>query len=457
MPFEALGEDVLLRIFCFCDIYTALAVSAINRPLRRIALSKQLWLFLVLDTRFRDALDLPPPDRERLECLSPEELIAVVKNAVAGPGPSSSWDLEHDESSSVTMTCIQIPPDDMGMDRAADARLLPGARYILLHSTSTTQRRLCMYDVWSARRVWDHTVQALTMFHVDLVPGATIARVCLAQPGDLPNTLTVHIEEVELTTGASHELFNFSFGSIGSLCAIVGDFLLGTVLQSHWNFNDLKLVLINWRTCTFVSLGHMGPSPVQLIPGYILSTYQETSPPRGHILAATALEAFSDRWQALTEEGTLLGTQLEAGSVSTITINNIATQERLEYNSWQIRSGYTTAEPDPLYAGAYIISVHGLPFPERPAPRRATLTERIGSLINMTARRVEALPVPVQVLLSYRFMPGQGQGGSKLQLVSARRVSNLPRPEFPRAIPRYSGNTISVVYRQRKGPGADAA
>ncbi|KAF7353404.1 hypothetical protein MSAN_01529400 [Mycena sanguinolenta] len=164
MPFEALGEDVLFRISCFCDVSTPLAVSAINKPLRRIAFSKQLWLSLVLDTSSRDALELPPPNRERLECLSTEELVAVVKNAVTGPG--SEWD---DESpASVIKTKFQISFDNM--QDCPEIRLLPGARYILRHSRSTTQQRLCIYDVWSARSVWECPVETYTECEVDLVP-----------------------------------------------------------------------------------------------------------------------------------------------------------------------------------------------------------------------------------------------------------------------------------------------
>ncbi|KAF7353385.1 F-box domain-containing protein [Mycena sanguinolenta] len=202
MPFEALGEDVLLKIFCFCDISTVLAVSAINQALRRIALAKQLWLSLVLDPRFRDALDLPPPDRGQLECLSTKELIAVVENAVTGSGESSY-------SSSVATTSFQIPLDDM--EDCPEAWLLPGARYILLHST--TQHTLCTYDVWSARRVWERPVQARTLCQVDLVPGGAVTRIFFVQTGDHPHTCTLHVEEVDLTTGASHELFNLSLGS----------------------------------------------------------------------------------------------------------------------------------------------------------------------------------------------------------------------------------------------------
>ncbi|KAF7353431.1 hypothetical protein MSAN_01532300 [Mycena sanguinolenta] len=253
MPFEALGEDVLLNIFCFCDISTVLAVSAINKGLRRIALSKQLWLSLVLDPRFRDALDLPPPDREKLECLSTEELIAVVKNAVAGPG--SLCDSEHDVSCSATLTSIRIPLNDME-DRFG-TRLLPGARYILLRSM--TQNRLCIYDISNARRVWERLVQARTTCEVDLVPGGAIARVFFVQKVDHPNTYTLHVEEVDLTTGASHEVFDFSLDSIVSGVTpwtIMGDFLLATVLYSR--FIDAVLVLINWRASTFVSLGRNG-------------------------------------------------------------------------------------------------------------------------------------------------------------------------------------------------------
>ncbi|KAF7353399.1 hypothetical protein MSAN_01528900 [Mycena sanguinolenta] len=281
MPFEALGEDILLRIFCFCDISTILTVSAINKTLRRIALSKQLWLSLVLDPGFRDALDLPPPDREQLECLSTKDLIAVIKNAVIRP--CSIWDFEHDESSMSVLTSVSIPLDEDNRDRL-QARLLPGARYILLHSTSTTHRRLCMYDVWSARRIWEHLVQVRTMCVVDLVPGCSIARIFFAKSLDYSNPSSpLHVKEVDLNTGASHELFNFSFHSnvFGvTPRAIVGDFLLG-ILHS----DNPKYVLINWRASIFVSLGHADSYSipkfrsftvrrhVELIPGHILSTY----------------------------------------------------------------------------------------------------------------------------------------------------------------------------------------
>ncbi|KAF7353554.1 hypothetical protein MSAN_01545500 [Mycena sanguinolenta] len=412
MPFEALREDILLRILFFCDISTVLVASSINKALRRITFSRQLWLSLVLDTRFRDALDLPPPNREKFECLSTEELIAVVKNAVTGP--CSIGDSEHDESS-VTLTSVQIPLNDM--EYCLKWRLLPSARYLLLHNTSTTQCTSYLYDVWSARRVWCRLVRSDNVCVVDLVPGGAVARVFFAQWVVHPNTYMLHVEEVDLTTGASHELFTFRLYSTFLKVtprAIVGDFLLATVQYSC--FNNAILVLINWRASAFVSLGRNGPYREQLIPGHIVSTNWGNVPPYACTLTVAALEADSDHWhwQPLAELERNLSPQLEARSTPPITM-----QDRLEYNHRPLTPVSVMITPDALHAGAYNISVYGLQICERP-PRSRTLMRRIGSLITTATRRDKASPEPAQALLSYRFTPEQGQASSKLRLVSAR-------------------------------------
>ncbi|KAF7353402.1 hypothetical protein MSAN_01529200 [Mycena sanguinolenta] len=450
MPFAALEEDVLLRILFFCDISTVLAISSINKALRRIALFRQLWLSLVLDTRFRDALDLPPPSREKLECLSTEELIAVVKNVVTGP--CLIGDSEHDESSSVTLTSVQIPLDDIEYRPNYKSRLLPGARYLLLHSTSTTQCMSYLYDVWSARRVWCRLVRSDKMCAVDLVPGGAVARVFFAQWVVHPNTYMLHVEEVDLTTGASHQLFTIRLASTFLRvrpCAIMGDFLLATVHYSC--FNSAVLVLINWRASTFVSLGCNGCYHEQLISGYIVSSYRHSV--YACTLTVTALEADSDHWQPLAQLESNLSVQLEARFALSIKM-----QERLEYNHRPLTPLSVLITPDALHAGAYNISVYGRQICER-SPKSRTLMGRIGSLITMAARRGKASPEPVQALLSYRFTPEQGQASSKLRLVSARGVPDpLQTFHSPRAIPTLAGNSISVVYRQRRErTGANAA
>ncbi|KAJ6452936.1 hypothetical protein C8R45DRAFT_1112718 [Mycena sanguinolenta] len=85
MPFAALGDDILLHILALCDVYRVLTVSAVDKRLRVLAQEKQLWLSLIQDSAFRQALELRPPDREELERLSTGELVDLVKRAVVGP------------------------------------------------------------------------------------------------------------------------------------------------------------------------------------------------------------------------------------------------------------------------------------------------------------------------------------------------------------------------------------
>ncbi|KAJ6470994.1 hypothetical protein C8R45DRAFT_1015123 [Mycena sanguinolenta] len=250
MPFEALGEDILLSILCFCDVHTVLAVSAINKPLRGVTLTKQLWLSIVQDSAFRAALELPPPDREELENQSTEELIDFVKNAVVGPGS-----LFNDRSSATMIhTTYKIPLHDLG--DGLGAQLLPGAQYILLQNT--TREKVYIYDVWNARRIWQCRVQVDTICKVDLVPGGAIARVLLAQPMNYPNKNRLQIEEVDLISGISRQVFELGcpqYLVISSLAKydIVGDFFLCSMQDSRvWP----KFILINWRTSAFIDLGN---------------------------------------------------------------------------------------------------------------------------------------------------------------------------------------------------------
>ncbi|KAJ6470925.1 hypothetical protein C8R45DRAFT_1014901 [Mycena sanguinolenta] len=430
MPFDVLGEDILLSILCLCDVYTVLSVSAINKSLRCIALSKQLWLSLVQDSTFRAALDLPPPDPEELGTHSTEELIDFVKSSVIGPGPM--WPLG---CSSATITSLELHLEDMG-DRPA-FRLLPGARYILLHSI--TQSMLYIYDIWSARCVWQHPAEDYTICQVDLVPGTTIARVFLAQPVQVDYSAqhTLHIEEIDLTTGLSRQVFELGFPirSFGSAYAIVGDYFLCTMLYSL--VYDAKIILVNWRISTFVALSRHGFNhAVKLIPGHIISTYLDSSATQHQILAITPLDAFSNYWQPLTE--TCLAAQLRRDPPTT----PITLKAGLEYNNRPLGSRsvtvHLTVTPNALYRGAYNVDVHG---GEIPAP--TTLMEKISKLI--TVNRTP--PLARQALLSYRFTPASSSGGCELRLISAQRVFNTTE-SILRTITQWSGGSIIVSYRQ---------
>ncbi|KAJ7219713.1 hypothetical protein B0H12DRAFT_1078570 [Mycena haematopus] len=400
MHFEALGEDILLSILCFCDVYTVLSVSAvfthaieiqspqsltaniqINKSLRRITLAKQLWLSLVQDSTFRAALELPPPEQGQLENYSAGELIDLVKSTVIARGPLPPL------SRCSTATDYEIPLDDIG--NRPDARLLPGARYILLYSI--TRDEFYIYDVWRARRVWQRAAPAHTMCQIDLVPGDAIARVLVAQPmdhSDQQHDSKVHVEEVDLTTGISSEVFDLDFviSGFGTAYAIVGDFFLCSMLLSL--VYDASIILVNWRASTFVSLSRNGRNsavftltfPIaadliytqfELIPGYVVTTYRERLPSHEEqILAVTALDAFSNYWQPLTEAS--LTAQLARPAPTTpITVTKI-----VAYNNRPLgRYVELTLTPNALYRGAYNVDV------QAGVSESSTLMGKIGHLI----------------------------------------------------------------------------
>ncbi|KAJ7869040.1 hypothetical protein B0H13DRAFT_2063521 [Mycena leptocephala] len=56
---QDLPEDVLVRILGFCDICAVISTSEVNRDLRRIALTKQLWIQIINDLIYRSLLELP--------------------------------------------------------------------------------------------------------------------------------------------------------------------------------------------------------------------------------------------------------------------------------------------------------------------------------------------------------------------------------------------------------------
>ncbi|KAJ6471014.1 hypothetical protein C8R45DRAFT_1015206, partial [Mycena sanguinolenta] len=430
MPFEALGEDILLSVLCFCDVCTVLAVSASNKPLRGVTLSKQLWLSIVQDSAFRAALELPPPDREELENQSTEELIDFVKNAVVGPGS-----LFNDRSSATMIhTTYKIHLHDLG--DGLGAQLLPGARYILLQNT--TREKVYIYDVWSARRIWQCRVQVDTICKVDLVPGGAIARVSITRSTDELSEQKVrqfidrlHIEEVDLISGISRHVFELGcpqYLVIRSLAKydIVGDFLLCFMQDLRvWP----KFILNNWRTSAFIDLGNGLNFALVLIPGYV-------------ILAVTALDQFSNYWQPLSDAR--LPVQLSSGDPP---IPNIV-RERLAYNNHPLGSCsvgvHLTVTPNALYRGAYNISVQA---GELSAP--PTLIGKIGNLV--AARRRSVSPVVREALLSYKFRPAPSHSQAcELRLVSAQRVSHTTQRSSLRAVAEWSGGSVIVSYLQRK-------
>ncbi|KAJ6506611.1 hypothetical protein C8R45DRAFT_970114 [Mycena sanguinolenta] len=139
MPFAALGDDILLNILALCDVYTVLAVSAIDTHLRDLTQAKQLWLSLLQESTFRDVLELRPPNSLELQHRSTRELVDLVKRAVIGPPP---W---WPGGPSATRTPSYTIAFDTGLEIIYDYRLLPGARCMVLGGASAAGKYLAKY------------------------------------------------------------------------------------------------------------------------------------------------------------------------------------------------------------------------------------------------------------------------------------------------------------------------
>ncbi|KAJ7458815.1 hypothetical protein B0H11DRAFT_2061098 [Mycena galericulata] len=435
MPFAALGDDILLNILSLCDVYRVLTVSAvINKHLRGLTQVKQLWLSLLQDSTFREVLELRPPGHGELESLSTAELVELVKRAAIGP--PSCWPTG---PLSTQSTSYNITFDtDLGSRVNRGFHLLSGARYMLLTSKqrkALSQRVLSMYEVWNGRCVWTLATSVYTRWAIDLVPGGAIARMLIAElegVDQIGHRFHLRVEDVDLTMGVFHEVFSLGNVRLNSVSAIVGDFFLYPLLPSY---GEVNMVLVNWRTLTYVVLnyGTESNSAAILIPGNIVATHPDSAPPHQQLLTVTELDAFSPYWKPLPEINLL--DKLSPGTIP------ISAQARLEYNTRPLGDRYTpvalSTTPSALYQGAHTIVVYAgeLPDPPQVEPE--------------SHRPGEASHTAV---VSYLFRPPPSpEQACGLRLVSSQCATHdldTARLIPPRAVVTQSGSSCTVSYYQ---------
>ncbi|KAF7341184.1 hypothetical protein MVEN_01853400 [Mycena venus] len=150
--FEDLGDDVLLVILCFSDVYTVLAVSLVNRHLRTITFVKQLWMSLIDDLRARGFFEIPLSD---LSQYTTSQLIDQVRTLVVGP---QTWRADSDLSSEVqpllTKEIIVPVTTRVGYTKV---HLINGGRHVIMGWF----RGLEIWDLKDKRRVWTRATDTI--------------------------------------------------------------------------------------------------------------------------------------------------------------------------------------------------------------------------------------------------------------------------------------------------------
>ncbi|KAJ7894581.1 hypothetical protein B0H13DRAFT_2036080 [Mycena leptocephala] len=242
MPFESLGDDILLHVLSFCNVYTALLVSRINKSLHAVALTKQLWLNLVRELGLHGVLDLP--STEELENYSTGDLIGTVKRVVVGP---YAWSTSAGRATLYRQ--LTLDPDVQSR-KILDFQLLPGGRYMVLRMPLD----MYIYEVATSRRVWQHALAVVYPheWSVDLLPGGRIARILL-----VPGVPHISVEELDLTSGQCGEAFSLHLppASRCTMPSIAGDFLVCALRSTPGPTNFL---LVNWRAETYIILDYGG-------------------------------------------------------------------------------------------------------------------------------------------------------------------------------------------------------
>ncbi|KAJ7244680.1 hypothetical protein C8J57DRAFT_764711 [Mycena rebaudengoi] len=171
MFLQNIGEDTLLKILAFCDVYTVLCVSMVNKSFRRVALVKQLWLHLMQDIVSCGLLDSPPT--ETLDAYSTGDIIDEIRRIVCGP---ETWA----PTSSCAPTVHRQPsfPTTIDPESLFDVRLIPGGTHALLN----TLEDMRLYEVRTGRCVWTRAPSTPGSFSVDQVEGGNVARILLVPP-----------------------------------------------------------------------------------------------------------------------------------------------------------------------------------------------------------------------------------------------------------------------------------
>ncbi|KAJ7904838.1 hypothetical protein B0H13DRAFT_2663413 [Mycena leptocephala] len=303
MFFQDIGEDILLEILCLCDIYVVLSVSTVNKFFRRVALSKQLWLHLMQDLVSRGVLYRL--SRAELDAYSTGDIIDEIKRIVCGP---TTWA----PTSSSEPTVHRQLTFHTGVNRndIFDLMLTPGGTHAILKTIGNVR----LYDVRTGRCLWTKAGDQPSIA-TDLVESGNILRILLV-PGNYSENANVTIEEVNLATGESHEVFSFPLppdsGSSLWWCSDLRENFLILHLYAVPLPGGHIFILVDWCKRKQVLLTYEqrnGDLRPRLLRDHILVTYNQLTPSgqaRPYLIAVTAFTALEAYWHPLNVDSTTM-------------------------------------------------------------------------------------------------------------------------------------------------------
>ncbi|KAJ7240514.1 hypothetical protein C8J57DRAFT_1727068 [Mycena rebaudengoi] len=345
-----LAEDILLLILQFCDVYTVLSTTQVNKLLRGIALAKQLWIHLIEDLVARRLVD-PPHDRS-LQDHTTAELIEEVKKLVMGP---RTWS-RRSRTPPTVLRHIKISPprSDLLLSRL---ELLPGGKYLAaIHDT-----RIELWHAATSTLIWRLPARwpVCTFELLECADTALFAFEASESRG------TVKVLSIDLSSGESTDVFAVELPD-GTLLddrpMLCDGFLLCALI--HTELRVHFYLLVHWHENKAVVLRDLPPTrryfwvtSMKLLPGHIVFTHSD--PPHNNRIHVCALVSFYGMWRPATS------VRQREGGIDLRDMPPVATQE-LPFIDF--RRAMMMVYKSPLRHDAYKLAIYR--EEARPAPRR---------------------------------------------------------------------------------------
>ncbi|KAJ7064623.1 hypothetical protein C8F01DRAFT_1127498 [Mycena amicta] len=273
-----LDEDVLVDILLLSDIRTVLAFSAVDRYFRRIALNKQLWVFLAQDLIAHGILDFWVA--ESFEDCTTVDLVEEVRRVVVGP---RSWSPTNRAPPILRRkTVYRVDP----RNKYGWFSLLPGGRYFVVDNWLQDG----IWDLSTRRFVWGPSEHCQCRpFYVEVLYGGEAANVLYLCHHTM--TTTMKLIRVNLTSGQSFDMFSSSLSP--RLHEVHTADLLGDYFVLYLGGRrPPAFVIINWRTHLYalIQCSHPLIHGPKLLPGYlVLVVYNDKSEAQLEIVTLASL------------------------------------------------------------------------------------------------------------------------------------------------------------------------
>ncbi|KAJ6474890.1 hypothetical protein C8R45DRAFT_1010822 [Mycena sanguinolenta] len=364
MFFHDLDEDVLTGLLFSCDIYTVLSFSRVNKSFRRLALSKQLWLSLVLDLSSRYLI----PHLDALHDCTTAQLIAKVKWLLCGP---ETWARRSSTPPTVSFSKTFRPGNA--------ARLLLGGHYIAVLLESSGD--LHCFEMLTGREVYfPGLLPNATSWEIEMLDDGQTAILLVHRRSNIGLGPELSLTQVNLRTGHSDVFFHVELNRHVGVYAnpTVSDDFLALGLEN--NLGQRMVVVINWRErkyLVFDGSGDSGYSHIAasedewvFVPGHIILTTVASEPPNDQLLVVYPLRSNTATWRPL-EELLQNSEHLLPVSVSPIMA------QRLEHNKRVFRVTVAPTRgvnirmmlyPNPIRHNAYKLMVYASAWDTRSSP-----------------------------------------------------------------------------------------